>query len=79
MLKNSGLDGLERIANVGELINNAVNYEKENDEPTLSGFLEDVALVSDIDSYDETADAVVLMTIHSAKGLEFPGRVPAQL
>lgn len=72
MLKNSGLDGLERIANVGELINNAVNYEKENDEPTLSGFLEDVALVSDIDSYDETADAVVLMTIHSAKGLEFP-------
>ena len=41
MLKNSGLDGLERIANVGELINNAVNYEKENDEPTLFGFLED--------------------------------------
>ena len=72
MLKNSGLDGLERIANVGELISNAVEYESNNPEPTLTGFLEDVALVSDIDNYDETADAVVMMTIHSAKGLEFP-------
>lgn len=72
MLQNSGLDGLERIANVGELINNAVAYEAENPDGNLRGFLEDVALVSDIDNYDETADAVVLMTIHSAKGLEFP-------
>lgn len=72
MLKNSGLDGLERIANVGELISNAVEYENNNDEPTLAGFLEDVALVSDVDNYDENADAVVMMTIHSAKGLEFP-------
>ena len=72
MLKNSGLDGLERIANVGELISNAVEYESNNPEPTLTGFLEDVALVSDVDNYDETADAVVMMTIHSAKGLEFP-------
>ena len=72
MLKNSGLDGLERIANVGELISNAVAYESDNPEPTLTGFLEDVALVSDVDSYDDTADAVVMMTIHSAKGLEFP-------
>ena len=72
MLKNSGIDGLERIANIGELISNAVEYEENNPEPNLSGFLEDVALVSDVDNYDETADAVVMMTIHSAKGLEFP-------
>lgn len=72
MLKNSGIDGLERIANIGELINNAVEYESGSDEPNLVGFLEDVALVSDVDNYDESADAVVLMTIHSAKGLEFP-------
>lgn len=72
MLKNAGLEGLERIANVGELINNAVNYENTAEEPSLNGFLEEVALISDIDNYDETADAVVLMTIHSAKGLEFP-------
>ena len=72
MLQNSGIEGLERIANVGELINNAVVYETDNPDASLSGFLEDVALVSDVDNYDETADAVVLMTIHSAKGLEFP-------
>ncbi len=72
MLKNSGIEGLERIANVGELISNAVAYETDNPEATLQGFLEDVALVSDVDNYDETADAVVLMTIHAAKGLEFP-------
>ena len=42
------------------------------EEPTLTGFLEENALVADVDRYDETADAVVMMTIHSAKGLEFP-------
>jgi DNA helicase-2/ATP-dependent DNA helicase PcrA len=47
-------------------------FEERTEEPTLSGFLEEVALVSDIDKYDENADAVTLMTIHSAKGLEFP-------
>lgn len=72
MLHNSGEEGLERIANVGELVTNAVAYETDNPEASLEGFLEDVALVSDVDNYDETADAVVLMTIHSAKGLEFP-------
>ncbi|MBE6612119.1 MAG: ATP-dependent DNA helicase PcrA, partial [Ruminococcaceae bacterium] len=72
MLQNSGIEGLERIANVGELISNAVAYETDNPEASLEGFLEDVALVSDVDNYDENADAVVLMTIHSAKGLEFP-------
>ncbi len=72
MLQNSGFEGLERIANVGELISNAVAYETENPDASLEGFLEDIALVSDVDNYDENADAVVLMTIHSAKGLEFP-------
>ncbi len=72
MLQASGIEGLERIANVGELISNAVSYEAGNPDASLEGFLEDVALVSDIDNYDENADAVVLMTIHSAKGLEFP-------
>ena len=72
MLKNSGIEGLERIANVGELISNAVAYEQDNNEASLAGFLEDVALISDVDNYDENADAVVLMTMHSAKGLEFP-------
>ena len=72
MLKNSGIEGIDRIANIGELVSNAVSYEQDNPEATLEGFLEDIALVSDVDNYDENADAVVLMTIHSAKGLEFP-------
>lgn len=62
----------ERFNNIGELVSAARQYETQTDEPSLVGFLEDVALVSDVDKYDETADAVVLMTIHSAKGLEFP-------
>ena len=62
----------DRLNNLGELVSAARQYEDGADEPTLSEFLEDVALVSDVDKYDETADAVVLMTIHSAKGLEFP-------
>ena len=62
----------ERLNNIGELVSAARAYEEQADEPSLVGFLEDVALVSDVDKYDETADAVVMMTIHSAKGLEFP-------
>ncbi len=61
----------ERENNIGELISAARSYEETAASPSLVEFLEDVALVSDIDKYDETADAVVLMTIHSAKGLEF--------
>ena len=49
-----------------------IKYQEESEEPDLSDFLEDVALISDIDSYNENEDAVVLMTLHSAKGLEFP-------
>lgn len=61
-----------RIENIDELMNKLVAYETDTEEPTLSGFLEDVALVADIDSLDEAEDYVVLMTLHSAKGLEFP-------
>lgn len=63
----------DRIGNINELINKIVTYEVEATEPpTLSGFLEEVALVADIDSLEEDSNHVVLMTLHSAKGLEFP-------
>ncbi|MCQ2463181.1 MAG: ATP-dependent DNA helicase PcrA, partial [Clostridia bacterium] len=64
--------GSERIENINELSTNLMNYSNENDEPTLEGFLEEVALMTDIDNYNTQSDAVVLMTLHSAKGLEFP-------
>ena len=72
MLEAEGVEGKERLENVDELISNAVEYEENNPGSTLANFLEEVALVSDIDNYDKTADAVVMMTMHSAKGLEFP-------
>jgi len=63
----------ERIANLDELINKAVLFDESSLEtPTLSSFLEEVALVSDIDNLDGSKEAVTLMTLHSAKGLEFP-------
>ncbi len=62
----------ERLENIHELINKAVNYCEESLEPTLDGFLEEVALVADIDRMDESDDRMTLMTLHSAKGLEFP-------
>ncbi len=62
----------ERIENIGELINKIISFEEENEEATLSQFLEEVALVADIDDVDADADRVMLMTLHSAKGLEFP-------
>ena len=64
--------GEERIENIYELVSNLKTYESENEEPTLAGFLEEVALMTDIDNYNAQQDAVVMMTIHSAKGLEFP-------
>ncbi len=66
-----GIQGQERIENVKELTSSIVQYELEAEEPSLSGFLEEVALVSDIDSMQDETDRVVLMTVHSAKGLEF--------
>lgn len=62
----------DRIQNLNTLISNAADYEKNQDKPTLSGFLEETSLMTDLDNYDADADAVVLMTVHSAKGLEFP-------
>ena len=66
-----GQEGADRLDNVKELASSIAQYEQEHDDPSLSGFLEEVALISDIDQFDAEADAVVLMTIHSAKGLEF--------
>ena len=71
-LRAQGFEGLTRIENVEELGSNIAKYCQENQEPTLEGFLEEVALYTDIDDYDENADNVLLMTLHSAKGLEFP-------
>ena len=61
----------DRLQNVDEFVNTVKQYELENDEPTLSAFLEEIALVSDIDAMNESEDKVTLMTVHSAKGLEF--------
>ena len=76
MLEGEGFEGEGKISNVEEFISAAVEYEKRcadtGNEATLVGFLEEISLVSDVDKYDENADAVVLMTIHAAKGLEFP-------
>lgn len=72
-LKLEGTDEAKaRIENIDELITKVVSYEQEAEEPSLSGFLEEVALVADIDSLADDDSYVVLMTLHSAKGLEFP-------
>lgn len=72
-LQAEGTDeALDRMANVDELLNKAAAYDEKTDDPTLDGFLEEVALVADIDGLEEDSDHVVMMTLHSAKGLEFP-------
>jgi DNA helicase-2/ATP-dependent DNA helicase PcrA len=77
MLIDGGEPEQERLDNLDEFISGAINYEQslKNDPdltPSLFGFLEENALVADVDKYDDKADAVVLMTVHSSKGLEFP-------
>ena len=76
MILMMGESELDRLENIQELVSTALEYEQrvaENgEEATLTGFLEEIALVADIDNYDSEADAVSLMTVHSAKGLEFP-------
>ena len=73
MLLAAGESEADRLKNVEELISSAVAYEKEHeDEATLQNFLEEIALFTDLDNYDDASNAVTLMTIHSAKGLEFP-------
>ncbi len=72
-LEEDGEDGGEgRLENIQELISKAVGYSEEEEMPTLDGFLEQVALVADVDRMDEDQSRVTLMTLHSAKGLEFP-------
>lgn len=61
-----------RLENLAELKNKIVQYEQEAEHPTLSELLEEIALVADVDSLEESEDKVLLMTLHSAKGLEFP-------
>ncbi|MBO4869730.1 MAG: UvrD-helicase domain-containing protein [Clostridia bacterium] len=73
MLENSGNEeDMERLENIEELKSSMIQYELENADSSLEGFLQSIALITDIDNYDKTANAVVMMTIHCAKGLEFP-------
>ena len=64
-------EGQSRLENIEELLNKAVSYWQETEDPTLDGFLEEVALVADVDQLDQSESRVTLMTLHSAKGLEF--------
>ena len=72
MLIDGGEEEKERLENIAEFVSGIAEYENSFENPTLLGFLEENALVADVDGYDESADAVVMMTMHSAKGLEFP-------
>ena len=73
LLESGEEDAEDRVENVKELASNLAKYEEENgEEASLSGFLEEISLLTDIDNYDSSSDSVVLMTMHSAKGLEFP-------
>lgn len=73
MLISGGDEEADRLSNVRELVSSAVDYEKEKgEEATLRNYLEEVALLSDVDDLDDESNAVTLMTVHSAKGLEFP-------
>ncbi len=74
MWEAAGPEEAERVQNLDELASSILHYEDTTDEdlPQLSGFLEENALMTDVDNYDAGADAVVLMTMHAAKGLEFP-------
>lgn len=72
LMEEGEVEAEVRLENIEELSNKAVSYWESTEEPTLNGFLEEVALVADIDSMDASEDRVILMTLHSAKGLEFP-------
>ncbi|WP_396276589.1 UvrD-helicase domain-containing protein [Haloimpatiens lingqiaonensis] len=72
LLKTNTIEDKARIENLKELVSAAVEFENSSEDKSLFAFLEQVTLVSDIDNFNEEADSVVLMTVHSAKGLEFP-------
>ena len=71
-LEALGEEGSDRVDNVAEFASSILSYEHEAETPTLSGFLEEIALITDMDRDDETQDRIWLMTMHTAKGLEFP-------
>ncbi len=71
-LVSQGEEGKSRLENINELKSNIIKYMQENENAELSGFLEEIALYTDLDSLNTDSDCVVLMTVHSAKGLEFP-------
>lgn len=71
-LSAQGVEGRVRLENIEELKTNLVKYSQENEEPSLSGFLEEVSLFTDLDNMNNSDDKVTLMTLHAAKGLEFP-------
>ena len=70
--EKNDVESRTRLENVRELKSSILSYMENTDTPTLSGFLEEIALYTDIEQYDADADAVVMMTMHAAKGLEFP-------
>ncbi len=70
-LQLAGSEEQDRLDNIGELASGIIQYVASSEEPTLSGYLEDIALITDLDNFDSSLDAVVMMTVHSAKGLEF--------
>lgn len=72
MLKAQGDEGATRMENIGELKSTMMKYQQENPEATLEGFLEEIALYTDLDDLNEQDDSVLMMTMHSSKGLEFP-------
>lgn len=72
LMKQQGLEGEARLENIAELKSNMAKYEEEAEEPSLEGFLEEVALYTDVDTLDTNGDYVALMTMHAAKGLEYP-------
>ncbi len=71
-LKSQGDEGEMRLENIEELKSTMIKYSEEAEEPSLSGFLEEISLFTDVDNLDQDGDYVVMMTMHSSKGLEFP-------
>lgn len=71
MLMTQGDEGMGRLENINELKSGAIIFSEENEEHSLADYLENVALITDMDNYDENEEKVVLMTMHGAKGLEF--------
>ncbi len=71
-LKLQGDEGEVRLENIEELKSTMIKYSEETDEPSLSGFLEEISLFTDVDNLDQDGDYVIMMTMHSSKGLEFP-------